>query len=94
MMDSFNADGHVDDVEALMDIEITIVEETLCPGCGGGDEFHNRPKVDMDDGWWWRCYNPACKVGYYNPDTRMFEPRGSLAGHWPYEQANNLDGIA
>lgn len=55
-------------------ITITVVPESTCPQCGGGDEFFNRPKVALEDGiWWWRCYNPACPVGYYNPDTGEVE---------------------
>lgn len=72
-------------------ITITIVDESRCPGCNGGDEFYNRPKVGLEDGWWWKCYNPNCKVGYYNPETQMFEPRGSLSGHYPYSKASSLD---
>lgn len=63
-------------------IEVTLVDDEACPGCGAG--FPNRPKVGMDDGWWWKCYTADCKVGYYNPETRMLEPRGRLAGHFPY----------
>lgn len=73
---------------------ITVVPEQNCPACGGGDEFHNRPKVEMENGWWWRCYNPDCKVGYYNPTARLIEPRGGLSGWYPYEQANNLEQIS
>ncbi len=52
---------------------IEIVPEACCPQCGGGDEFYNRPKVGMADGWWWRCYNTRCEVTYYNPDTGATE---------------------
>ena len=53
-----------------MNIQIEVVPESLCPTCGGGDEFFNRPKVGASDGtWWWKCYNQACDTGYYNPDT-------------------------
>jgi len=53
-----------------------------CPGCGAywghpdkALDFPNRTKVltDEADGWWWRCYNPACNVGYYNPQTGGIE---------------------
>ncbi len=55
-------------------ITIEIVPESTCPRCGGGDEFFNRPKVALEDGvWWWRCYNTACPVGYYEPITGEVE---------------------
>ncbi len=55
-------------------ITIEVVPESTCPTCGGGDEFFNRPKVALEDGiWWWRCYNPACPVGYYEPETGEVE---------------------
>ena len=58
----------------MTDIKIEIVPESKCPTCDGGDEFFNRPKVGTEDGWWWRCYNPACETEYYFPvDGR--EPR-------------------
>lgn len=50
-------------------MEITIVSEQACPNCGAGDEYHNRPKVADESGWWWRCYNPGCPTHYYNPET-------------------------
>lgn len=50
------------------EIRITIVSEQTCPECGGGDEFHNRPKVCDEQGWWWRCYNPLCSTDYYLPE--------------------------
>ncbi len=57
-----------------MPITIEVVPESTCPRCGGGDEFFNRPKVALEDGiWWWRCYNPACPVGYYEPNTGEVE---------------------
>jgi len=49
-------------------MRIEIVPEQACPGCGAYDgnpdkalDFPNRPKVDNH----WKCYNPACEVGYY-----------------------------
>lgn len=55
-------------------ITIEVVPESTCPECGGGDEFFNRPKVALEDGiWWWKCYNPACPVGYYEPATGEVE---------------------
>ncbi len=56
-------------VNTVNAITIEVVPESTCPECGGGDEFFNRPKVGMEDGWWWGCYNSACPVGYYNPET-------------------------
>lgn len=50
-------------------IEIEIVTESKCPTCGAGDEFHNRPKVGTEAGWWWKCYNPSCETSYYLPET-------------------------
>ena len=49
-----------------------------CPRCGAywgnptkdsdGDslDFPNRNKVDQ----YWRCYNPKCTAGYYDPKTQ------------------------
>ena len=65
-----------------MAIEITIVAGAPCPGCGGGDEFHNRPKVGDSDGtWWWRCYNGICPVRSYNPETGGVERENVGAGY-------------
>ncbi len=51
-----------------MDIEI--VPQELCPRCGGGEEFANRPKVGHEDGSWsWKCYNPDCDLAFWNPTT-------------------------
>lgn len=57
---------------------IVVVPDEPCPGCRAmaDDEdpaldFPNRPKVQDEDGvWWWRCYNPACAVDLYDPETR------------------------
>ncbi len=48
---------------------IEVVSQETCPRCQGGEEYHNRPKVADADGWWWRCYNDACSLRYWNPDT-------------------------
>ena len=59
---------------------VTVVREEACPYCGAywghpdpRKNFPNRPKVYDEDGWWWRCYNPDCPVGYYNPRARRVE---------------------
>ena len=64
-------------------VTITIVPDEACPGCGAiwGHEdkeldFPNRTKVCDEEGhWWWRCYNPKCSVGYYQPETNQVEYR-------------------
>jgi hypothetical protein len=64
-------------------MRIDIVPQENCPRCGGGEEFMNRPKIGHEDGTWsWRCYNPACTLGYWNPDTGETEDKPS-----PEEQA-------
>jgi hypothetical protein len=59
---------------------IVIVSDEACPGCGEDGttpgRYPNRPKVCDEDGWWWRCYDPACWVGYYNPETGGTERKG------------------
>jgi hypothetical protein len=51
-------------------MQIRVVDQENCPRCGGGSEFGNRPKVGHDDGTWsWKCYNPDCTIGFYNPET-------------------------
>ena len=49
-----------------------------CIHCGAHDEhpnpdlkFPNRQKVDD----FWKCYNPNCDVGYYQPETGEWEKR-------------------
>jgi hypothetical protein len=62
-------------------MQVTIVDDSACPGCTsiwGHDnpdlDFPNRPKVGDDAGvWWWRCYNPNCKVDYYEPESGRIE---------------------
>ena len=51
------------------DLIINIVPDMPCPGCGAywghpdpALDYPNRPKV----GAAFKCYNPACKVDYYN----------------------------
>ena len=60
------------------ELKITVVEdsEVPCPECGAywghpdkSLDFPNRAKVDS----WFRCYNPACSVGYYEPFTGEVE---------------------
>lgn len=57
----------------MNNIEIRVVPDAYgaCPRCGAywghpdpALDFPNRAKVDND----WRCYNPACTCGYYDPD--------------------------
>ncbi len=51
-------------------MNIDIVPQELCPRCGGGEEFANRPKIGHEDGSWsWKCYNPDCNLGFWNPTT-------------------------
>lgn len=64
----------------MSDFEIIIVDDEACPRCGAfashPDEalrFPNRPKVDN----YWKCYNPACEVGYYDPDSDFIELKPS-----------------
>ena len=62
-------------------MKFTVVPNEACPVCGAHPEhvdealrFFNRPKVGDDDGnWWWRCYNPACEVALYLPETGQWE---------------------
>lgn len=62
-------------------ITITVVPDAPCPTCGSvwgspdkALDFPNRPKVGDEYGvWWWRCYNPACPVSMYDPDTGRTE---------------------
>lgn len=60
------------DGEPPMTIVILPDERLACPGCGAywghpnpDLDFPNRFKVDD----WARCYNPACKVAMYHPET-------------------------
>ncbi len=53
------------------ELEIEIVEGAGCPCCGAYDEhpeerlrFPNRPKVEDEGVWWWKCYNPSCDCWY------------------------------
>ena len=48
-------------------INVVSDEYGRCPKCGQG--YPNRQKVDN----WWKCYNPKCKVGYYEPETGQVE---------------------
>ena len=63
-----------------MQSEKVEIRDIPCPICGAywGNpdpnlDFPNRPKVGMEDGWWWRCCNSNCKVGYYNPENGGIE---------------------
>jgi hypothetical protein len=58
---------------------VVVVPDEACPGCGAywghpdpSLDFPNRPKVDDA----WKCYNPACEVGYYQ-DGRMVERKAT-----------------
>ena len=59
-------------------MDINIVSDQACPSCGAywghpdpDLDFPNRIKVDSD----WRCYTPACDVGYYrNGKILEYEP--------------------
>ncbi len=62
------------EVDPPKELTIVVVPDTVlsCPGCGAywghpdpALDFPNRFKVDS----WARCYNPACKIGLYNPFT-------------------------
>ena len=66
----------------MQESEIKIVDDNPCPVCGAywGNpdpnlDYPNRAKVGMDDGWWWKCYNPDCPVNYYNPKNGKTELR-------------------
>lgn len=61
-----------------MTIGIRLVEDEYgaCPECGAywghPDKklnWTNRQKVED----FWRCYNPACRVAYYHPETKKVE---------------------
>ncbi len=62
-------------------IRVVPDEYGACPRCGAywGHpdpklDFPNRQKVDNA----WRCYNPDCTAGYYNPDSnRVLEDKVS-----------------
>jgi|SRR5882757_714064 len=80
---------NVDDVFALLGqpIQIRVVQDRygMCPRCGAywghpdpALDFPNRQKVDS----YWRCYNPECTCGYYDPETGDIEEQAS-----PEEQA-------
>jgi len=65
-------------------MKIVIVDDEACPLCGArwGHEdpaldFPNRPKVTDEEGEWWRCYNPACVLGYWLPGTKKWEAKPS-----------------
>lgn len=56
-------------------ISITVVpdEYGACPRCGAywghpdtALDFPNRQKLDN----LWRCYNPSCTAGYFDPETQ------------------------
>jgi hypothetical protein len=53
-------------------MEIIVVPDQPCPGCGAywghpdpALDFPNRVKVDDH----WKCYNPNCDVAYYRDGT-------------------------
>ena len=64
-------------------MQIRIVDDEQCPECGAmwfalksenPLNSPNQPKVGDENGkWWWKCYNPACKVSYYLPETGAVE---------------------
>ena len=57
-------------------IRVVPNEYGACPRCGAywghpdkALDFPNRSKVGDEDGTWhWKCYNPACSCGYYDPE--------------------------
>lgn len=58
----------------LMEIHVVPDEYGACPRCGAywghpdkSLDFPNRNKVDQ----YWRCYNPHCTAGYYDPATQQ-----------------------
>jgi hypothetical protein len=57
-------------------ITLKVVDDQPCPKCGSywghpdaSLDHPNRPKVEMEGVWWWRCYAPDCPVNYYDPKT-------------------------
>jgi hypothetical protein len=57
-----------------VNINIVPDEYGACPRCGAywghSDkelDFPNRQKVDH----YWKCYNPKCTAGFYDPNTQM-----------------------
>lgn len=65
-------------ITPALTIAIVPDEYGQCPGCGAywGHpikelDFPNRQKVDNH----WRCYNPRCTVGYYDPETNAIVER-------------------
>jgi hypothetical protein len=52
----------------MSEFTIVVVPDQPCPGCGAYSghpdprlDYPNRIKVNTH----WKCYNPACEVGYY-----------------------------
>ena len=82
-MEEYSHKVEIDGVEFKLKVQImdgppTVqsVSDQPCPRCGArwGHEdpkldFPNRIKVDD----FWRCYNPDCEVGYYDPATGEIE---------------------
>ncbi len=59
-------------------MKIRIVDEQPCPRCGAywghPDKTLNWPnRIKVDDHW--KCYNPECTVGFYDPETGWIEER-------------------
>lgn len=81
---AFDADDPASNLNppGVQGVTVHIVSDEQCPHCGalwGHDDkaldFPNRPKVYDEYGEWWRCYNPNCDIGYYNPQTGGIELR-------------------
>jgi hypothetical protein len=74
-------------------LKLIIVPDEPCPVCGW--VWPNRPKICDEEGWWWRCYNPQCPVGYYNPEKRLLELKRSFNPKTPtmtYEEVSPPKG--
>lgn len=65
-------------------IKVVPSEYGACVRCGAfwGNpnpalDFPNRSKVCDEGVWWWRCYNPECDCGYYDPDSGQWDRRAT-----------------
>jgi hypothetical protein len=51
-------------------ITVNVVAPEACPHC----HEEGRPKIwDAQNVCWWKCYNPACNVGFYQPESGRVE---------------------